>query len=154
MIKISHRGNLNGPVKELENSPDQIMHVIKKGFECEIDVWHVNGNITLAHDLKTDINHRVNDNFLNQKGLWCHAKNLEALNYLNNLDANYFWHQDDELTITSKNWIWCHPNINNNSKINNSIICLPEIKKNKINYFSGFCSDFVESFSVKYKECL
>tara|TARA_B110000967_G_C18779192_1_gene507341 strand:- start:630 stop:1094 length:465 start_codon:yes stop_codon:yes gene_type:complete len=154
MIKISHRGNLNGPEKDLENSPRQIQKVLKKGFECEVDVWYLNGSLTLAHNLKTDINHKINDKFIIQKGLWCHAKNLDALNYLNNLNVNYFWHEDDRLTITSKNWIWCHPDIKNSSKINNSIICLPEIKKKKLDYFSGFCSDFVENFSVKYKECL
>lgn len=154
MIKISHRGNLNGPSKNLENNPKQITKVIQNGYDCEIDVWYTNGDLILAHNLTDDINYKVNDDFFKQKGLWCHAKNLEAINYLKNLDVNFFWHEDDQITITSKNWIWCHPNINNEVKINNSIICLPEIKRKKINLFSGFCSDYIENFSVKFKECL
>ena len=154
MIKISHRGNLNGSIKSQENSPKQIIKVLEKGYDCEIDVWYVNGEVLLAHSLKEDLNHKVNDDFLKKKGLWCHAKNLEALDYLKKLKVNYFWHEDDQITITSKNWIWCHPNINNKTKIRDSIICLPEINKKKINLFSGFCSDYIESFSDKFKECL
>ena len=57
----------------------------------------------LAHSLKEDVNYRVNDDFLKKKGLWCHAKNLEAINYLKKLNVNFFWHEEsDEITITSK----------------------------------------------------
>ena len=34
---ISHRGNLKGKDLNLENSPQQIEKVIKKGYECEVD---------------------------------------------------------------------------------------------------------------------
>ena len=37
--------------------------------------------------------------------------------YLKNLNVNFFWHEEDEITITSKNWIWCHPKIKNTTKI-------------------------------------
>ena len=52
MIKISHRGNLNGPIKDQENNPKQIIKVIEKGYDCEIDVWYVSGEVVLAHSLK------------------------------------------------------------------------------------------------------
>ena len=92
MIKISHRGNLNGPLKSQENNPTQITKVLEKSYDCEIDVWYKSGELILAHNLKEDVNYKVNDNFLKQKGLWCHAKNLDALNYLSNLKVNFFWH--------------------------------------------------------------
>jgi hypothetical protein len=151
MIKISHRGNLKGPVKELENSPKQIQKVLKKGFQCEIDVWYVGGSIILAHELKEDKNYRVNDEFLTQKGLWCHAKNFDALNYLKNLKVHFFWHENDKVTITSKNYVWCHPNIKNSLKIDNSIICLPEIHKKNVDNFSGYCSDYIQNYFFKFK---
>ena len=74
MIKISHRGNLNGSIKNQENNPEQIIKVLEKGYDCEIDVWYVNGKVVLVHSLKEDINHTVNEDFLKKKGLWCHAK--------------------------------------------------------------------------------
>ena len=39
MILISHRGNLNGPKPDQENSPNYINNAISKGYNVEIDVW-------------------------------------------------------------------------------------------------------------------
>ena len=39
MLLISHRGNIFGIDKEKENSPKQIEHAIKQGYDVEIDVW-------------------------------------------------------------------------------------------------------------------
>ena len=38
MIFISHRGNLNGKNKKLENTPKYIIEAIKKGYHVEIDI--------------------------------------------------------------------------------------------------------------------
>ena len=43
MIFISHRGNLNGKKKKLENKPVYIKDAIKKGFNVEVDVWYTDG---------------------------------------------------------------------------------------------------------------
>ena len=69
------------------------------------------------------------------------------------LNVNFFWHEDDEITIFKKLDL-CHPKIKYSSKMSNSIICLPEIYKKKINLYDGFCSDYIENFSIKFKECL
>ena len=45
MLKISHRGNINGPDLEKENSIEQIFIAIGKGFDVEIDVWVIDGLI-------------------------------------------------------------------------------------------------------------
>ena len=39
MYLISHRGNLEGPKAEYENSISYIENAISKGFEVEVDVW-------------------------------------------------------------------------------------------------------------------
>ena len=36
---ISHRGNLNGPNKNLENRLDTIEKAIQLGFDVEVDIW-------------------------------------------------------------------------------------------------------------------
>ena len=46
--------------------------------------------------------------------LWLHCKNLEAVSQFNILDPhgsylNYFWHQEDDVTLTSKGHIWAYP---------------------------------------------
>ena len=47
---ISHRGNINGKNTHLENSEEYIEKAIREGFDCEIDVWFINGVYWLGHD--------------------------------------------------------------------------------------------------------
>ena len=61
---ISHRGNLNGPESETENSPQKIEQALKLGYECEIDVWYESGNFTLCHDFKNNKRYNINAEFL------------------------------------------------------------------------------------------
>lgn len=133
---ISHRGNLNGK-SNYENNPKQIQAVLKMGLDCEIDLWLYEGYFFLGHDEPT---HKIKRSFLQQKGLWIHCKNLAALENVPS-KTNYFWHENDDFTLTSKNFIWTFPgkNVGKNSVIvdNN-----PNWQINKYNCY-GVCSDFV-----------
>lgn len=140
MLLISHRGNLNGPNSDLENNPDYIESAIKNNFNVEIDVFYKDGSLWLGHDFPqykiTDINWLKNDY------IWCHAKNIEALHFLSNFnDIHYFWHQNDDVTLTSKGYIWTFPN----KKIcKKSIIVIQEnILVEQMPDCYGICSDFV-----------
>ena len=64
---ISHRGNLNGPESETENSPKKIEEALKLGYECEIDVWYQSGVFTLCHDFKNNKHYNVNVEFLKKQ---------------------------------------------------------------------------------------
>ena len=47
----------------------------------------------------------------NSRYLWIHCKNLDALYALHaQEDLNYFWHQEDDFTLTSQGIIWTYPN--------------------------------------------
>lgn len=105
MRKISHRGNLFGPNPKRENSPHYIFEALAEGFDVEIDVWFSNSMIMLGHDKPT---YSVNKNMLKMNGLWCHAKNIEALEHMVDNDVNCFWHQGDDVTLTSKGHLWTH----------------------------------------------
>ena len=50
MKLIAHRGLMNGPDKEKENTPKQIELALKEGFDAEIDLWWSNGRFWLGHD--------------------------------------------------------------------------------------------------------
>ena len=50
MILISHRGNINGPNKDKENSLSYIQEAINLGYDVEIDLWVINGELFLGHD--------------------------------------------------------------------------------------------------------
>jgi hypothetical protein len=122
MIYISHRGNLNGSVKDEENNPDKILFCISEKFNVEIDVWFFKNQLYLGHD---EPQYKIDYEFLKNSNLWCHAKNKDAL-YTMLLDKNIncFWHQNDDYAITSSGKIWVFPGKN---LINNSIAVMPEI---------------------------
>ena len=102
---IAHRGLVNGPNKELENNPETISKAIEKGFDVEVDVWKIDDNWFLGHD---ELKYKINFSYLENERLWVHAKNIRALKKLIEIgeNINFFWHQDDDVSITSKNFIW------------------------------------------------
>jgi len=107
MIIISHRGNINGADELTENNPENITNCIKRGLDVEIDVWHHDGSFYLGHDKPQ---YKINSDFLVNKKLWCHAKNIDALYQMNkNSNIHSFWHQQDDFTLTSRNFIWTYP---------------------------------------------
>jgi hypothetical protein len=50
MKYISHRGFVNGYDKNIENNPNQILYLINKKIDIEIDVRYFNGSFYLGHD--------------------------------------------------------------------------------------------------------
>ena len=138
---ISHRGNLIGPNKEEENKMNYIDNSLSLGFDVEIDLWYVNGEFYLGHD---NPEHRTSFEFISKNGLWIHAKNIDALYQLTKTNLHYFWHQNDDFTLTSKNFIWTYPD---KETTKNSVIVTLE---NNINKFLnldiyGVCTDYVRT---------
>jgi hypothetical protein len=50
MILISHRGNINGSIKSLENNPIYLDSAIKNGYDVELDIWYINNELWTGHD--------------------------------------------------------------------------------------------------------
>lgn len=138
MKVISHRANLNGPDKYLENNPKQILETLKT-FDVELDLWIYNSELYLGHD-KPD--YKINEQFLelNKDRLWIHAKNLECISYLNNTQYNWFWHENDKMTLTSKKNIWCYPGFYIQDGIT---VVLNKPQQSDIpSYCLGICTDY------------
>ena len=144
MFFISHRGNLTGPNPMKENSVEYINNALSKSFDVEIDLWFKNNNFFLGHD---EPKYEIDLNFLKKPGLWIHAKNLECFYQLSNFDLNFFWHEDDKITITSKGFFWNYPGTLLSKK---SICVLPEKSDIKEVDCLGYCSDFIEDFHDRY----
>jgi hypothetical protein len=140
MILISHRGNISGIEKENENNPTYIDNALFKGFDVEVDVRYENNDFFLGHDFNQ---YKVNEKFLLKSGIWCHAKTKSALEALNKISAHYFWHQEDDYTITSKGFIWTYPG---KKLLDNSICVLPELANYKEINCTGICSDFIQNY--------
>ena len=150
MKLISHRGNINGRLENLENEPTYIDIAINMGYDVEVDVWvlpeHKN-LIFLGHD---KAQYSVTMDFFKKRidKLWIHCKNIGALYLFNNSEHNfnYFWHQEDDFTLSSYGLIWTFPG----KKLTiNSICVMPElcdISKDMLPECFGVCSNFIDNF--------
>ena len=141
MILISHRGNLNCPNEKVENLPERITKLLNNDWHVEIDVWFLDGKIFLGHDKPE---HEVELSFLKHDKLWCHAKNLEALQIMLNNDIHCFWHEQDERTLTSKGFIWTYPDKDVGEK--SIIVCTTPEETEKFSKMkiAGVCSDYLK----------
>ncbi len=140
MIFISHRGNISGIRSNDENNPNYINVALKLGYEVEVDVRFENGKFFLGHDFSQ---YHIDNEFLLNSKIWCHAKTKEALEALEKIKAHYFWHQEDDYTITSKGYIWTYPG----KKLFDKSICVLPEKYNYENFNClGICSDFIEKY--------
>ena len=143
MILISHRGNINGKEKN-ENSPILINQRLNEKFNVEIDVWFENNQFYLGHD---EPEYKIDINYLMTNNLWIHCKNSNALSEISKYkNINYFYHNNDDYTLTSKGYIWVFPG---KELINNSIVVLPEITEynnEELKKCYGICSDNIQNY--------
>jgi hypothetical protein len=153
---IAHRGNTSGSLPERENTVSYIEEAIDKGFDVEIDVraierkklerrayispytyilGHDNGETEVAYEWL----------LLHSDRLWVHCKDLTSLRALYESPLNYFWHQEDDFTLTSKNIIWTYPLKNITDK--SVIVCFTQEEAefwNEESEIFGICCDWVE----------
>lgn len=144
MILISHRGNINGRFESYENEPSYIDKAMSIGYDVEIDVWYINEQLFLGHDNpQYGVDFRWFRDRINR--LWIHCKNIEAVNFFRKCqyEFNYFWHENDTITLTSFNFIWAFPG---KQPIRESIAVMPEINNDDTSLCIGICSDFIERY--------
>ena len=143
MIKISHRGNTAGPDLSTENDPRHIEKVIRAGFDCEVDLWVHDKQALLGHDAGAyEITARWLDKF--EHSLWVHCKNFAALEFMNeNLPrSNFFWHEDDRFTLTSRGFIWTYPD-QPTGRTSVLVSLGPKEASRKAQMCAGLCSDYI-----------
>ena len=148
MILIAHRGLTEGPDVNLENRPEQIELTLSQGFHCEIDVWRKKDEWILGHDRP---DYKVDEKFIGRQGLWLHCKNLDALLELSTrpIQYEYFWHQEDDFTLTSGQYIWTYPG---KELTRNSIAVQPEARPDwwtwtkSCKNIAGVCTKYVREF--------
>jgi SAM-dependent methyltransferase len=154
---ISHRGNLSGANPDRENTVNYIEEAIAEGFDVEIDLRVKDGQFYLGHD---GPRHHVTMEWLGKyiDVLWIHCKNREALEKLSSsvIKFNYFWHECDRYTLTSKGIGWV---LVGQYPYSNSVIVLPEsidlyrYQPEYIESSYGICTDtplfYKNEFGVK-----
>lgn len=140
MIYISHRGFVNGIDKKIENHPDQIKFLIEKNINIEVDVRFYKNKFYLGHD---EPEFEISSDFLINNKLWCHAKNFEALEEMSKIKCHFFWHQEDDYTITSRGFVWVYPG---KPLVKNSICVTPEKHNNDYSFCYGICTDYLNNY--------
>jgi hypothetical protein len=151
MRYIAHRGLINGPHKQFENQPNTIRTALDQGYDAEIDLWVVDDRLYLGHD---EPMYNVTVDFIKTPGLWIHAKSLTAFHWLtaSALDLNYFWHENDSYTLTSKGYIWAFPG---KPLTDRCVMVMPEsVDKSLATALDAncyaICSDYVETIKIRY----
>ena len=116
MIIISHRGNIRGPVLDRENAPSYIDCALGNGYDVEIDVRAVNGELWLGHD---EPQYKVTWNWIfhRKDNLWIHCKDVESAKICQTFQS--FCHIGDPFVFTTKNKIWLH---DLSQKVDNNVI--------------------------------
>ena len=113
---------MNGP-SALENHPDHIREALQAGFDVEVDVWLIDGDIWFGHD---EPQYPAHITVLNNR-YWLHCKNIEALRFFGGIEineANVFWHENDDYTLTNKRFIWTNIGKDLTGR---SIMVMPEV---------------------------
>lgn len=149
MRVISHRGNLTGPGSQEENTAKAVEKALGLGFDVEIDLWLTGyEEWKLGHDFGLEL---ISFSWLieRREKLWIHCKNLDALDSLSvsSNDLNFFWHESDSFTLTSRGFVWAYPS---SFVFTNFVNVLPE--KNNLgidqmkNRAWGVCTDYPMSY--------
>jgi len=138
MIIIAHRGNIDGRIPAEENKPEYIQKALDMGFDVEVDVWLTKGGWYLGHDSPS---YKIDKKVLMNPRVWCHAKNVFTLFALLKNGMHCFFHQTDDVTLTSKGFMWAFNRCKPTPK---SIVLFPEdggIDINTCDICAGVCTD-------------
>ncbi len=138
---ISHRGNVRGSIPEKENRPSYIDCAIGSGYDVEIDIRIIDGQLWLGHD---EPQYKIEHSWIEPRRdfLWIHCKNLEAAKECWNHQYQAFCHAGDSYTYTSTGKIWLH---DLSMKIDDSVI-IPMIEETDLKDIKGkpyaICTDY------------
>lgn len=133
---ISHRGNTSGPNVIFENKPDYVLKTLAS-YDVEIDVWFTD-RFYLGHDAPL---YPIDLTFLKQDGLWCHAKSINTLKVLVDNGIHCFFHNIDDVVLTSRGYLWTYPG---KEVCSSSIAVMPELADNwDYSRAYAYCSDYV-----------
>jgi glycerophosphoryl diester phosphodiesterase len=147
---ISHRGNLDGPIPERENSLSYIDEAIEAGYNVEIDIRTEDGFLYLGHDFPQ---HRVpyGELYHRKRHLWVHCKDIQSFYYAP--DFKSFCHTGDPFVLVTpgsypryQGWVWVH---DLDLELTNLSI-IPLLSKEDIDNFDlrrakniyGICTDY------------
>jgi hypothetical protein len=153
--RIAHRGNSDGRRPACENAPWYVLEALRSGYDAEVDVWLIDGKFILDHEPPqfVDPDRVVSLEFLQQPGLWCHAKNPEAASAFATTPGliHWFWHEGDLMTLTSRGYIWARTDV---LLFDRSVVVIADAYEDfevlqNARQFYGICADDFSRLSLK-----
>lgn len=134
MKLISHRGNLDGAIPELENRPDYLL-AASENFSVEVDVWYRDGKFYTGHDLAQ---YEVDQYFLQNKKFLLHAKDVDSFLALIRLPhLEIFYQEENFISCTTKGRVVFHEKIQNENLDRQNFI-LVDINGTRAEYGSNY----------------
>jgi len=130
MIYILHRDNY-------------FKHKDDNRFDIEVDVWVLSGKYFIGHSKPS---WRICETNLFKDNIWVHAKNIEAFYHLYGRVKNLFFHQKDEMALTTSGYVWTYIG---KPLTPMSIAVLPERANydiKELKQCAGICSDNLEFY--------
>jgi len=138
MIFIAHRGNTEGPSSS-ENELDYMKHAYNMGYGVECDLQLFNNKLYFGHDEPQSL---IDDEFIRKDNVFCHAKTVDVLSILINLGVNCFFHDTDEVTLTSRGQIWCYPGVHPDNENAIWLDLQGKSVPNVVGNIYGICGDY------------
>jgi hypothetical protein len=159
-LLIAHRGLVNGPDKNKENTLSAILSARNSGYDVEIDLWYKDNSWWLGHDepqSKIDFDWlRLIDqvDYLDQHHAWIHAKSIQTLYQLRQIrwSGHVFFHENDPTVLTSSGYLWTFPG----QELTPLSVCvMPEytdaiLQIKQLNVYA-FCSDWIHRIESDLK---
>ncbi len=147
MVKIAHRANVNGPSPD-ENTMTAAIKALINGYDVELDVRTVGGQLWLGHDSPTEM---VTDDFLERTlllNVWWHCKDKESFDYFLNEGSHCFWHDEDDYALTSSGVVWAHPKVKLRGDLSNTVLVMPERSPHNVDLkgLYGVCTDWPDRY--------
>jgi hypothetical protein len=142
-LHIAHRGLIEGPNPELENSIETLTSRKKAGLHSEIDIWWTEGKFWIGHDFPRE---PVTLEFLNSSYFWIHAKHDESFRELqrvsneNGLGLRIFYHTDEDYVLTTTGDTIIYPGLDD---CPGWVYMMPEAKSIRPSVSAAICSDYL-----------
>lgn len=142
---ICHRGNVCGPIKEMENNFGVLIQRAIQGYHAEVDVWYHENNLWLGHDKPE---YKITLDWLaSSKRRLIHAKDGKTFEHLlhesgkRGLDLHIFYHTEEDYVLTNKGLVICYPG---KPLLEGSLCMMPErasYKTEEMQKCFSVCSD-------------
>lgn len=141
-LKIAHRGLIDGPNHQAENSMITITGWCRQGRASEIDIWWHREAFWIGHNEPRE---RVSPEFLHSEFLWIHAKNADAFYHLQKLSnekgwgLRIFYHTDEDYALTTTGDTIIYPGL---PDMDGWTYMMPEMANMIPTVASAICSDY------------